>query len=271
MMGRAATLAAVMLAGMAAPSHAQEAERGGNVGLTATLHAGGTVFTPFQDITLEALGAPQSSYAGTIAASASATLAADVTVWFQPWLGGRIRFGYSPASFEVRLADEDREEVLGSDADYQQLRYSDLSVFTVGMAAMLTLPIPSTHIAPYAIGGLGAALFWADDRDSQGLETAFGGNEAALRPMAVVGLGVKIPLEAARIALSFELTDQILFTPIDANTDRTLLDTGALRVVSRAHPSVVDGGRSFTHAVGVAAGLSFTMGRRTPSDHHVRP
>jgi len=244
--------------------HAQVSDGVRHVALTASIHAGGTAFTRFQLVTVEAPGSPEGSYSGSLAASTAASLGANLTAWFTPWLGARLHFGYAPATFEVRLTEEDREDVLGDASGYQALSYSDMSVFTISGAAVLVLPIPSTRVAPYVLVGAGGSLFTADDRGAQGLDSAFAGHDVAMRGAGVAGIGVTIPLTAARVSLSFELTDHMTVTPIEANDGRVLLDDAQLRVVNRVHASVADASARYIHAIGIAAGLSFAIGGSPP-------
>lgn len=262
---RAPALAAALLLAWT-PAEAQESPTPGGgrrVAITATVHAGGIAFTRFQNVTVEAPAAPEPSYPASIAASTAASLGADLTVWFAPWLGARLHFVYAPSSFELRLAEEDRTEVLGEDADYQGLDYSDLSLFSMTVSAVLALPIASTHVAPYALFGAGGSILSADARGAQGLDSAFQGQGISIRAIGVAGIGLKIPLEEAGISLSFELTDHVAISPIGSNDDRVLLDTGELRVVNRAHARAVDTNAHYVHAVGIAAGMSFATGRAT--------
>ena len=265
---RAAGAAAVvaLLLGCFERGEAQAAPTSGRVALTVTVHAGGTAFTRFQNVTLESAGSPETSYPAAIASSPAASLGADLTLWFRPWLGARVDFVYGPSNFELRLAEDDRVEVLGDEADYRSLDYSDLSLFSLAGAVVLALPIKSAHVAPYALIGGGAALLLADDRGAAGLDEAFDGGSAAISPSAVAGIGVKIPLTAGRVSLSFELVDRITETPIAANDDRVLLDTDDIRVINRLHPGELERDARYTHAVGIAAGLTFATGRESPAD-----
>ena len=268
MLARAAGAAALIAALSTSPAalRAQDVLDSDRAALSVTLHAGGTAFTRMQNIAVEAPGSPQGSYPGSIAASTSASLGADLTLWFRPWLGARLHFLYAPSNFELRVTEEDREEILGEGADYQSLDYSDLSLFTLTGAVVLALPIKSTHVAPYALMGLGGALLVADDRGAQGLDSAFDGHGAATRAAALAGIGIKIPLNTGRVSLSFEITDQVMRTPIPEHDDRVLLETSALSVVNRQHPLGLRDDARYTHAVGIAAGLSFATGGPTPAD-----
>ena len=264
----AAALAAALLAGPA-PVAGQAVDTAAHVGLTVTLHAGGTAYTRFQNVTLEAFGAPQPDYAAHLAASTAATLGADLTLWFRPWLGARLDFLYSPSNFEVRLTEEDRNEVLGPDADYAGLEYSDLSMFSLTAAGVLALPIPSTHVATYALFGAGATMLRADERGAAGLERAFGGDANAFDVAGIAGIGMKIPLRggsAGRVSLSFELVDRITRTPVRADGGETLLDTGDIRVFNRLHATDLESDAKYVHAVGFTAGLSFATGAATPTE-----
>ena len=89
-------------------------------------------------------------------------------------------------------------------------------------------------------------------------------NAIALRMAGRAGIGVKIPLASARVALSFEIVDHVTRSPLRANDDRVLLDTGELRVRNRAHPMAADTNVHYAHAIGVAAGLTFSLGRDAP-------
>lgn len=272
---RSATLAAALVAVAAAlgaliavpAALAAQEDDEGRVALMITMHAGGTAFTRMQNITVEVPGSTQGTYAGSLAASTAATLGADLTVWFRPWLGARLHMVYAPSNFELRLTEEDREEVLGTEADYRSLNYSDLSLFSLTGAIVLALPIQSSHVAPYALLGMGGALLSADDRGAQNLETAFEGNAAAAGLVAVAGAGLKIPLNTGRVSLSFEITDHVMRSPIPVHDDRVLLDTSDLRVVNRQHPSAVEDDARYMHSVGIAAGVSFATGAvSTPAD-----
>lgn len=234
-----------------------------------TVHAGGTAFTRFQNVTLEALATPGSEYPAKIAASTAASLGADLTLWLRRWLGARIDFVYAPSNFELRLVEEDRVEVLGDESDYQGLDYSDLSLFALNAAGVLALPIPSRHISPYVLLGAGATLLVADDRGAQGLDAAFDGRSSAFGVTGIAGLGVKIPLRggnAGRVSLSFELVDRISRTPVSANDDRVLLETADLRVFNRLHAADQEGDAKFVHGVGISAGLTFATGAATPGE-----
>lgn len=233
------------------------------------MHAGGTAFTRFQNVTLETPGAPDDEYPAAIAASTAAALGADLTLWFRPWLGARVDFLYAPSNFEIRMIEEDRVEVLGEDSEYRGLDYSDLSLFSLNAAGVLALPIPSRHISPYALLGAGATLLYADDRGAHGLDDAFDDRSSAFSITGIAGLGVKIPLRggnAGRVALSFELVDRITRTPIDAGDDRVLLETDDLRVVNRLHAADLESDAKFMHGVGISAGLTFATGASTPGE-----
>ena len=263
-----ATLAAALLAAPAGLA-AQAVDTTARVGFTVTLHAGGTAYTRFQNVTLEADGAPEPEYPAELAASTAATLSADFTVWFRPWIGSRIDFIYSPSNFEVRLSEEDRVDVLGEEADYQGLEYSDVSMFSITAAGVLALPIPSTHVATYALGGAGATLLRADDRGAAGLDRAFDGGPTAFDVAGIAGIGMKIPLRGGaggRVSLSFELVDRITRTPVRANGGEILLETDGIRVINRLHATNQEGDAKFVHAVGFTAGLSFATGGATPAE-----
>lgn len=260
----AAALAVALLAGTTDARAQTDVAR--PFALSVTVHAGGTAFTRMQNITVEAAGLLQPSYPGEIAASTAATLGADMTLWFRPWLGARIHFLYAPSNFELRLTEEDREEVLGEASSYESLDYSDLSLFMMTGAVVLALPIRSAHVAPYALLGLGGALFSADRRGAQGLDAAFDGYATAMQGVAVAGIGLKIPLNAGRVSLSFEITDHVMRTPIPEHDDRVLLDTGTLRAINQQHPLAVEDDARYMHSVGIAAGLSFATGAPTPPD-----
>ena len=265
-----ATLAVALLAvPAAARAQAPVPDSADMYGLTVSVHAGGTAFTRFQNVTLEAPASPQVTYPARIAPSTAATLGADLTLWFRPWLGARLDLMYAPSNFELRLAEDDRIEVLGADADYRSLDYSDLSLFSLTVAGVVALPIQSTRVAPYAVVGAGAALLVADDRGANGLEEALGGSSAAFDFAGIAGLGVKIPLrtaQAGRVSLSFEIIDRITPTPVRANDDRVLMEDGEVRIVNRLHESDLEGDARYTHGVGIAAGLTFATGGSTPSD-----
>lgn len=244
-------------------------DAGDRAGLTVTLHAGGTAFTRFQDVTLEAQGTPQLEYPADIAASTAASLGADLTLWLRPWLGARLDFLYSPTNFELRLTEEDRVEVLGEESDYRGFDYSDLSIYSVMLAGVLALPVPASDVATYALLGAGATMLRADDRGAHGLERAFSGGGIAFDVAAIGGIGVKIPLRggtAGRVALSFEVVDRITRTPIRANEGSTLREADDMRILNRLHTADIEGDTRWVHGVGIAAGLSFSTGSRTPSD-----
>lgn len=264
----AATLAAALLAAPATAA-GQAIDTTARVGLSVTLHAGGTAYTRFQNVTLEADGAPQPEYAAHLAASTAATLSADATVWFRPWVGVRLDFIYSPSNFEVRLTEEDRVEILGEEADYRGLEYSDLSMFSTTIAGVLALPIPSTHVATYALLGAGVTLLRADERGASGLEHAFGGSASAFDVGGIAGFGMKIPLRGdvgGRVSLSFELVDRITRTPVRADNGDVLLESDGIRVINRLHASDIEGDAKYVHAVGFTAGLSFATGGLTPAE-----
>ena len=229
------------------------------------MHAGGTAFTRFQNVTLEAPTGPAVMYPARLAASTAATLGTDLTLWLRPWFAGRLDFIYAPSNFELRLSEEDRAEVVGEDAEYRSLDYSDLSLFALNLAFVLALPIKSTQVAPYALLGGGMSLLLADDRGANGLEDAFDGG-AAFDVAGIAGVGLKIPLTAGRVSLSFELIDRITPTPIEPNDDRVLMDDGEFIVRNRLHPDDEQNDTRYTHAIGIAAGLSFATGGDTPSD-----
>ena len=239
------------------------------VGLTLTVHAGGTAFTRFQNVTLEASGTEQGAFPAALAASTAAALGADLTLWIRPWVGTRLDFLYAPSNFEVRLAEEDRVAVLGEDRDYRGLDYSDLSMFSLTVSGVLALPIRSRHIAPYALIGAGVTMLTADDRGANGLDDAFGGSSSAFDIAGIAGVGVKIPLRggnAGRVSLSFELLDRITPTPVRANDGRHLLDTDDIDVFGLLHEADQEGDARYVHAVGIAAGLSFATGGPTPAE-----
>lgn len=254
---------AAALVGLAASAATAQQDGTRTVGLTTTMHAGGAAFTRFQNVTLETDAGPE-TYPASIAASASVTLGADLTVWFQPWLGVRLDLVYVPSNFEVRLAEEDREAVLGADADYRTLDYSDLSMFDLNAAVVLALPIRSAQVAPYAFFGGGGAYLTADERDARGLDSALDGHATQVFLTGLAGFGVRIPLEEARVSLTFEIADRVFRSPIPSGDDRVLLDTGELRVVNRPHPNAVDSNAHYTHAVGISAALSFRTGGMVP-------
>lgn len=268
--GAAALAAALLAVPAAAGAQVAQSDSLGvrSIGLTVTVHAGGTAFTRFQNVTLEAPASEQGTYPARLAASTAASLGADMTVWFRPWLGARLDFVYAPSNFEIRLSEEDRVEVMGEEADYRGLDYSDLSLFSLSAAGVLALPIRSRHIAPYAVLGLGATLLTADDRGSFGLEQAFDGpSSSAFDVSGLAGIGVKIPLRggnAGRVSLSFELMDRITRTPVAADDDRMLLDTEEIRVVSTLHEEDQESDARFVHGIGIAAGLTFATGGMTP-------
>lgn len=268
---RAAGAAALAVALLAAPVGlaAQAVDTSASIGLTVSVHAGGAAYTRFQNVTLETAGLLQPEYPAELAASTAATLSADLTVWFRPWIGTRLDFIYSPSNFEVRLTEEDQVEVLGDEADYQGLEYSDLSMFSLTAAGVLALPIPSTHVATYALVGAGATLLRADERGAMGLDRAFDGDDSALGVTGIAGIGMKIPLRggsAGRVSLSFELLDRITGTPVRANGGEVLLEDGDLRVVNRLHASAIESDAKYVHAVGFTAGLSFATGGATPAE-----
>ncbi|HUF12211.1 MAG TPA: hypothetical protein VMN78_03850 [Longimicrobiales bacterium] len=266
---RAAALAATLVT-LPAALAAQD-DSGRRVALMVTVHAGGTAFTRMQNITVDAPGSEQGTYAGSLAASTAASLGADLTVWFGPWLGARLHMLYAPSNFELRLTEEDREEVLGVEADYRSLDYSDLSLFALTGAVVLALPIRSAQVAPYALLGMGGALLSADDRGAQNLNTAFEGNPASASLIGVAGVGIKIPLNAGRVSISFEITDHVMRSPIPEHDDRVLLETAELSVVNRQHPMAAEDDARYMHSVGIAAGLSFATGATaTPVDVLVR-
>ncbi len=268
---RVAGAAALAAALLAAPALAagQTVDTTARVGLTVTVHAGGTAMTRFQNVTLEADGAPQPEYSAHLAASTAATLGADLTVWFRPWLGTRLDFIYSPSNFEVRLTEEDRVEVLGDESDYRGLEYSDLSMYSLTAAGVVALPIPSTHVATYALFGAGVTLLRADERGAAGLERAFGGSASAFDVAGIAGIGMKIPLRGGaggRVSLSFEIVDRITRTPVRADGGDVLLDDDGIRVINRLHTTDLEGDAKFVHAVGFTAGLSFATGGPTPGE-----
>lgn len=258
----AAALAGAALLSNAGRVAAQTSDAPPGVRASVTVHAGGTAFTRFQHVTLEATGSPQGTYPASLSSATAASLGADLTLWFSDWVGTRLHLGYAPSSFEVRLTEEDRVEVLGDESDYQRLDYSDMSIFTAGGAAVLALPIRSSRgVAPYVLLGGGGTLYAADERGARGLDAAFDGESIAIAFAAVAGLGVKIPLASARISLSFEITDHVTPTPVPGDDDRILLETGDLRVTNRLHAMADDTETAYVHAVAVAAGLTFALGR----------
>ena len=275
MLARAAGAAAHAAALLAAPSRAAaqatpiDSASRPRVGLTVTVHAGGSAFTRFQNVTLEAPATEQGSFPAALAASTAAALGADLTLWIRPWIGARLDFVYAPSNFEVRLAEEDRVAVLGEERDYRGLDYSDLSMFSLTVAGVLALPIPSRHIAPYALIGAGVTMLTADDRGANGLQNAFGGSSSAFDVAGIAGIGVKIPLRggnAGRVSLSFELLDRITPTPIRANDGQHLLDTDEIDVFGVLHEADQESDARYVHGVGIAAGLSFATGGPTPAE-----
>jgi hypothetical protein len=243
-------LMALACAATPAPAAAQETRiQPGS--LLLAVFGGGLAFGDFQQGVVQAswadgAGLPaQQSMNGRVSAASAAVVGAAAAYWITSRVGVRAQASYAPTRYVVREREGATRPEWGSAAP--------LAIWIADAAVMLRLPWSPGVVEPYAIAGAAAARYAAQLPEA--------GEDARLRPGAVLGAGARVPLRGSRLGLAFELTDHITGTPLRAGHTAELQRSGGLllRLEGGSEPST-GGDVRFTHNVHLTIGAALLVG-----------
>jgi hypothetical protein len=243
-------LMALACATTAAPARAQET--GIQPGsLLLGVFGGGLAFGDFQQGVVHAswfdgAGLPaEQSVTGRVSAAAAAVVGATAAYWITARVGLRTQASYAPTRYVVRGREGATRPEWGSAAP--------LAIWIADVAVMLRLPWSPGAVEPYAIAGAAAARY--------AVQMPEAGEDARVRPGAVLGAGARVPLRGSRLGLVFELTDHITGTPLRAGHPAVLQRSGDVRVrLAGGSESSAGGDVRFTHNVHLTIGAALLVG-----------
>jgi hypothetical protein len=188
-----------------------------------TVSGGGIAFTPFQrqevrvlevspegDVTVRAILDRE------VGATTAAAVGAALSGWLLPSVGVRGSAMYAPTRLQARASGRGRGDdawVSWVEADGE---FAELDVWLLDATLMLRLPIGGPQVLTYVLLGVGGVRYAARVNGGslpRGMEGAFGAGPVT-RLGAVFGAGALAPLKGDRLALRFELSDQLTRTPV---------------------------------------------------------
>jgi hypothetical protein len=203
-------LIAVLLAGTASPLHAQSvADRlFRRHELTLGLAGGGAAFSDFQRAQAVADG---DVFDRRISAQTTVAFSGTVTYWISRYWGVRAQASYSPSRFVQRTPGEAMGE--------EQALYAPLAVYMMDGDVLFRAPIVLGRVAPYGLIGAGMIEYRADPGTDDPLpaevEETFEGDRQR-RFAGVMGVGAVIPLDRHPFRLTFELSNHVSRSPVEA-------------------------------------------------------
>jgi hypothetical protein len=239
-----------------------------------TVSGGGIAFTPFQrqevrilEVSPEGEATVRDVLVREIGATTAAVVGAALSGWLLPALGVRGSVTYAPTRLAARgsgRAPGGGAGAIGDDADGD---FADLDVWLVDATLMLRLPIRGPQVHTYVLLGVGGIRYAARAGGRpvpRGTEAAFEDGPVT-RLGAVFGAGALAPLKSDRLALRFELSNQLTRTPLGrAETlqwpggDGVLVEVGGGEAGRGGEPR--DGRVRFANHVRLTVGASVSMG-----------
>jgi hypothetical protein len=176
--------------------------------LTLGLSAGGAAFSDFQRaqaVTREEV------FDRRISAQTSVAFSATATYWISRYWGIRAHGSYAPTRFVLRTPTEEMGE--------EQALYSSLRVYMLDGDVVFRAPIVLGRVAPYGLVGAGTVIYRADPGTDDPLPAevvqTFDGDRQR-RFAGVMGVGAVIPLDRHSFHLTFELTNHVTRSPVEA-------------------------------------------------------
>jgi hypothetical protein len=178
--------------------------------LAIGLAGGGAAFSDFQRAEALAGGA---EFERRVSAQTTVALSATLTYWISRHWGVRAHGSFSPSRFVLRTTE------VPLLLDEEPAMFARLGVFMADADVLFRVPVVFGRVAPYGIVGTGIVEYRADPgtRDplpAEASESFDGG--AQRRWAAVFGGGAVIPLERHSFYLTFELTNHLTRSPVDA-------------------------------------------------------
>lgn len=215
-------------------------------GLSIAVLGGGSAFTAFQHGSFEVLaagpddGLERREFARRVSAKTAGVFAGTIAYWPNRKWGARLYASYSPSRFQTMVPQADARLMADLNDAAAPETLASLGITAVEAQGLIRLPTIRRKLMPYAILGVGAVRYAADDGplpDEAADDFASG---TRIRPAARFGLGGCLPMRPAGLGLTFELTDQVAGTPVHG-----------------------DGGKDvkLTNAVSFMVGLNFTFSR----------
>ena len=166
---------------------------------------------------VETGGLEQRDFSRRLSPATALAVGGAAGYWVTPWWGVRLQGTLIPSRFEVSVSQREKAQLpedsllMGSD------RFSDLRIWTADLQFTFRAPFtPRGRVAPY--GFLGAGMVRYDALNNQPLppeaESSFSGRPPT-KASAVFGIGALVPLQRRGLALSFELSDHVVRTPVE--------------------------------------------------------
>ena len=233
-------------------------------GLALSVYSGGAAHSDLQRSAARAewpvAGVTQSrEFARRLSPATAPALGMSAAYWPSQWWGIRASAGLVPTRFEVTVSDREKAGLPADSVLVGTTRYAGLRVWTYDVELMFRAPFtPRQRIVPYGLIGGGAVRYQSFGEDPLPPEarSAFGSGNQPTRAAAVIGVGALVPLQRNNLALSFELTDHLVRTPIE-RTGGSELDGSGIRLTTDPTAEPGDGRVTLTSHVRLLIGLTW--------------